>query len=184
MAAWKTVERKTILKQDKWLTVESHTVEVPDGSIIPDWPWVITPDYINVLAVTVEGKFLCFRQEKYGLEGVSLAPVGGYIEPGEIPEEAAKRELLEETGYEADDWVNLGSFRVDPNRGICTGNLFLARNAKYVTEPDSDDLEEQELLYLSLPELEEALVNGEFKVLAWAANIAFSILYLRKEKKE
>jgi ADP-ribose pyrophosphatase len=184
LAAWKTLERKTILKQGKWLTVESHTVEVPDGRVIPDWPWIITPDYINVLAVTDEGKFLCFRQEKYGLEGDSLAPVGGYIEPGEDPEEAAKRELLEETGYEADEWVNLGSFLVGPNRGICTGNLFLARNAKYVTEPDSDDLEEQQLLHLSLLELEEALVNGEFKVMAWAANIAFAILYLGKERKE
>lgn len=184
MGSWKTLERKIILKQDKWLTVESHTVEVPDGRVITDWPWIITPDYINVLAVTVEGKFLCFRQEKYGLEGTSLAPVGGYIEPGEAPEEAAKRELLEETGYEADEWVNLGSFRVDPNRGICTGNLFLARNAKYVTQPDSDDLEEQELLHLSLFDLEEGLANGEFKVMAWAANIAFAILYLRKEQKE
>ena len=82
MTSWKTLERKIILKQDKWLTVENHTVEVPDGRIIPDWPWVITPDYINVLAVTDEGKFLCFRQEKYGLVGASLAPVGGYIETG------------------------------------------------------------------------------------------------------
>src|SRR5574340_254833 len=101
MRSWTTLERRTMLERGKWLTVEEHSVKLPDGQIIPDWPWIITPDFVNVVAVTREGLFVLFRQTKYALDGLSLAPVGGYIEPGEQPLGAAQRELLEETGYEA-----------------------------------------------------------------------------------
>jgi ADP-ribose pyrophosphatase len=178
MKPWKTNSRKLVLDDSPWLTVEHHTVELPDGRVIPDWPWVITPDYINVVAVTEDERFICFRQVKYGIQGDTLAVVGGYIEEGEEPLAAAKRELLEETGYEAPDWLSLGSYLVDPNRGIATGHLFLARNARYITHRDADDLEEQELLLLTHEEIETALEKGEIKVLAWAAAVAFALRHL------
>lgn len=178
MKPWKTYTRQTVLDEKPWLTVEHHTVELPDGRRIPDWPWIITPDYINVVAVTESGQFICFRQVKYGIEGDTLAVVGGYISDGEKPLEAAKRELREETGYESNDWVSLGSYLVDPNRGIATGHLFLARQARYVMPRNADDLEEQELLLLTQAELENALQNGEIKVLAWAAAVAFALRHL------
>ena len=175
MKPWKTKTRKVILEQRPWLVVEHHTVELPDGKLIPEWPWIITPDYVNVVAVTESGEFICFRQVKYGLEGMTLAIVGGFMEEGEEPLAAARRELLEETGYESDEWVPLGRYRVDPNRGIAMGNLFLARNARYVTPRDADDLEEQELIFLTREAVESALAGGEFKVLAWAAAVAFAL---------
>jgi len=178
MKPWKTKARQTVLNDSPWLSVEYHTVELPDGRLIPNWPWVITPDYINVVAVTEDERFICFRQVKYGIDGVTLAVVGGYIEAGEEPLMAAQRELLEETGHEATDWLSLGSYLVDPNRGMATGHLFLARRAHYVTPRDADDLEEQELLLLTREEIESALEKGEIKVLAWAAAVAFALRYL------
>ena len=177
MQSWKTSSRKTILNHSKWLTVEDHTVELPNGRVIPNWPWIITPDYINVVAVTDDEQFLCFRQVKYAVEGTSLAPVGGYIEPNEDPLVAAQRELLEETGYAAREWIELGHYRVDANRGSGMGHLYLARGAHHIRERHADDLEEQELLLLSRAELQAALRNGEFKVLAWAANVALALLW-------
>lgn len=178
MKSWKTNSRKLVLDNSPWLTVEHHAVELPDGRVIPDWPWVTTPDYINVVAVTEDERFICFRQVKYGIEGVTLSVVGGYINEGEEPLAAAKRELLEETGYEAPDWISLGSYLVDPNRGIATGYLFLAKHARYVTPRDADDLEEQELLLLTREEIEHAIEVGDIKVLAWAAAVAFALRHL------
>ena len=175
MKPWKTKARKTILDNTPWLTVEHHTVELPDGQVISEWPWVKTPDYVNVVAVTDAGKFLCFRQVKYGIEGVTLAIVGGYINEGEEPLAAAQRELLEETGYESPDWLSLGSYLVDPNRGIATGHLFVAGGARYVTPQNADDLEEQEMIFLTRKQVEAALERGEIKVLAWAAAVAFAL---------
>jgi ADP-ribose pyrophosphatase len=183
MQPWKTNARHTVLEKPPFLTVEYHTVELPDGRVIPDWPWIITPDYVNVAAITEEGSFLCFRQMKYGIEGTSLAPVGGFIESNEAPLPAAQRELREETGYEAPEWIDLGQYRVDPNRGAGTGYLWLARGAHKITEPSADDLEEQTLLHLHRSEVETALARGEFKVLAWAAIMTMTLLYLKEESK-
>jgi ADP-ribose pyrophosphatase len=178
LQTWKTLSRRTILEHSKYLTVEEHVVELPDGRVIEHWPWIVTPNFINVVAITVEGEFLCFRQTKYGVDGTSLAVVGGYIDPGEDPLEAAKRELLEETGHEAAEWIDLGSYRVGASRGIALAHFYLARDARRVAAPNADDLEEQILLRLSHAEVKAALARGEFKVLPWAAVVALALLQL------
>src|SRR3990172_7933266 len=184
LRVWETISKKTLLSHNKFLAVESHTVKLPDGRIIPDWAWLIIPSAVIVLAMTPDNKFLCFRQTKYAVEGTALAPVGGMLEPNEMPLDAAKRELLEEMGYEASEWVNLGSHILDPNRGIATMHLFLALNAKQVAKPDSDDLEDQELLFLSRAEIENALKAGEFKILAWSAVVAMSLNHLNASENQ
>jgi ADP-ribose pyrophosphatase len=175
---WKTLNRTRVLQQGdgRFLVVENHTVELPDGQVIAEWPWVITPDYVNIVAETESGAFLCFRQNKYAVNGLSLAVPGGYLEPGEDPLAAAQRELLEETGYVAAEWIPLGRYVVDGNRGSGHANLFLARRARWVQPVNADDLEEQELLLFSRQELEAALWNGEFKVLPWATAAAMALL--------
>jgi ADP-ribose pyrophosphatase len=176
MQPWKTLSRQTILNHSKWLRVENHTVQLPDGRVIPDWCWVIMPDYVNVAALTEDGQYVCFRQTKYTVTGTSLAAVGGYLDPGEEPLSAAQRELREETGYIAPEWINLGVYKVGGSHTSETAYFFLARGAYQVTAPASDDLEEQELLLLSRQEVETALRAGEFKVLAWATIMALALL--------
>ena len=174
----KTLSRSTVLDCGKFLRIEKHVVELSDGRVIDDWPWVITPDYANVVAVTESGEFLCFRQPKYAIDGPSLAPVGGYVEPGEDPIAAARRELLEETGHEAPDWQDLGRYPVDANRGAGVAHFFLAQGARRVADVASDDLEEQELLHLSRSEMEAALRDRAFKALPWAAVVALALARL------
>jgi ADP-ribose pyrophosphatase len=175
MKPWKTLSRKLILDHSPYLRVESHTVQLPDGRVIDDWPWVITPDYANVVAVTDRGLYLCFRQCKYAVEGISLAPVGGYLDPGEDPLSAAQRELLEETGYSAPEWIDLGHYPIAGNRGVGTAFFYLALGAHQVAERDADDLEEQELLTLTRDEMAAALDAGQFKLLPWASIVAMAL---------
>lgn len=180
MSNWKTHASTPLLASGKWLAVEERTVETPDGQVIEHWPWVITPNYVNVVAQAEDGQLLLFRQGKYGLDGESLAPVGGYVEPGEQPLAAAKRELLEETGCAAAEWIHLGRFLVDPNRGYAWGDLYLARGARSVAARCADDLEAQELLRMSAAEVQAALNSGQFRVLPWAANVALALMKIQE----
>ena len=177
MIPWRTLAKETVLDKAPFLTVELHRVELPDGTVIPDWAWVITPDYVNVVAQTREGRFLCFRQTKYAVAGTSLSVVGGFVEPGEDRLDAARRELLEETGYEATEWFALGSYAVDANRGAGHAHFFLARGARQVAEPTGGDLEIQEPLTLTRSALEQASAAGDFKVLPWAAAVALALAH-------
>ncbi|MBW6472894.1 MAG: NUDIX hydrolase [Anaerolineaceae bacterium] len=181
---WKTLSRETILNHNKFLSVENHVVELPDGRIIPDWSWVKIPDASIVLAMTEDEQFICFRQIRYAVEGTTLATVGGMIEENEDPLEAAKRELLEESGYAADEWVRLGKYILDPNRGVANMHLFLALGAKQVSEPIIDDLEDQDLILLSHEEIEKALLSGEFQILTSTVVISMSLNYLHSQKRQ
>ncbi len=178
---WKTISRETILEHNKFLTIENHVIELPDGQIINDWAWIVAPDAVLVVAVTPEDKFLCFNQTKYAVDGTSLAPVGGHMEADETPLNAAKRELIEETGYTSENWIDLGRYRADSNRGIAMRYLFLAQDATLTAAPDNDDLEDQHLLLLSRDEIETALDNNEFKVVVWATVIALALRKLKNK---
>lgn len=178
----KTVARETVLVlgDGRFLTVENHTVQTNAGQVIDNWGWIKTPSFVNVVALTSGGSVLCFRQPKYAVDGPTLALPGGYIEAGEDPLPAAQRELLEETGFAADQWQHLGSFVVDGNRGNGVAHFYLATGASWVQPIDADDVEEQELLLLTVDELESALVEGQFKVLPWTANVALAILQMKR----
>ncbi len=175
-SAWKLRSRITRLHQSKWLTVEQHEVELPNGQVIPDWMWIVTPDFVNVAALTRERNFLVFRQFKYAVGGESLAPCGGYMEPGEDPLLAAKRELREETGYAAARWTFLGRFAVDGNRGSGNAHLFLAEDAERVAEINRDDLEDMQLLEMPVADVRAALVAGDFRVTSWSQVMALALL--------
>ncbi|CEP03395.1 unnamed protein product (mitochondrion) [Plasmodiophora brassicae] len=188
MQEWRTQSSRTVLEFGKFGSVESHTVQVPDGTVIEDWIWFKTPSFVNVLARDNElRKWVVFRQVKYGISvamgGETLASVGGYIEQGEDPLDAAKRELQEELGYTSDNWVALtpSGIVADCNRGCGVGYLFLALDAVQVERLAShDDLEEMHVEYLSTDELACALHSGQFKGLSWAHVVSLALLYSAK----
>jgi ADP-ribose pyrophosphatase len=175
MQPWKTKSRRTVFSQKPWIDLELHEVELPDGRIIPEWAWVKTPAFVNVVAITSDDLFICFRQVKYAIAGSTLATVGGYCEPDEDHRLAAERELMEETGYTAKLFTHLGSFAVDGNRGAGVAHLWLATGAHKVAAIYADDLEEQEMLLLTRAEVKAALLAGEFKGLSWATAVAMAL---------
>ena len=178
MRSWATISREVVLDRSPWLVVEDHRIKLPSGEEISNWAWVVAPDYVTIAATTQEGEFLCFRQTKYAVDGTVLAPVAGYLEPGESPLAGAQRELREEAGYDADSWIDLGSYVVDANRGAGRGHFFLARNARRVGPPITDDLEDQDLVLLKREEIATELARGGFKVMSWSAVFALALLRL------
>jgi ADP-ribose pyrophosphatase len=197
-----TVGLPVCLVESKFLKVQQHSVRMPNdetGSVIPDWLWIDYHDSINVLveaekkSVDKEPHFLVFEQTKYALEGrMSLAPVGGIIEPHEEPEQAARREVEEEMGgLQCQDFHFLGRFRTDVNRGMGWTSAFLAANCRK-GEPraiadqhqnhDKDeevgvaDTERQDLKRIGLSDLRQAVIDGKFLEIKWTGIIALALL--------
>lgn len=89
----------TTLGETKFARCDVHTVKSEDGRYqINDWLFMEEMDAVNVAVVTQDGNFVVFEQAKYAIPGITLSPVGGFVDDGEAPWESAKREVLEELG--------------------------------------------------------------------------------------
>ena len=172
---WETLSRREVADGRPWLRLWAEAVQLPDGRVVADYFTIEMPDYVVVVALTADGRVVVERNYKHGPRRVCLNLPAGYVEPGEDPLAAARRELLEETGYVAQEWLALGGFTNDGNRGCGMGHLFLARQARKVAEPDAGDLEEMEIDLVSLDEVIEAVRRGDVAVLSVAAAIGLAV---------
>lgn len=127
-------------------------------------------DWINVVALTPEGKSIMVEQYRFGIEGCTLETPGGMVDPGEKPLEAAKRELLEETGYGAGTWSYLGAVQPNPafHNHLC--HHYLARGVVRRAKQDLGEGEAIQLRFCTLAEMKEAMGDGSLThVLALSA---------------
>jgi 8-oxo-dGTP pyrophosphatase MutT (NUDIX family) len=110
-------------------------------------------DWVNVVPVTSAGEIVMVRQYRHGLRDVTLEIPGGMVDAGETPEQAAARELLEETGYRAGTLAPLGS--VNPNPALFGNRLFafVARDCRRVAEIANENTEETVVELLAPAEL-------------------------------
>jgi len=171
---WETIQSKEVFAAPPWIKLFVQQVKLPHGRIIDDYHQIQLGDHVAIVAQTDEGKILMERQYKHGVGKVSLILPGGLIEGEEQPLEAAKRELLEETGYATEQWENLGNFVANANYGCGKIHLFVARNIKQVAEPDSGDLEEMQLVLMPPDELVAAIRQGELMVMGAVMAIALA----------
>ncbi len=137
-------------------------------------------DYAIVVALTPAGELLTQRAYKHGVGHETLDLVAGLIEDGEDPLHAAHRELLEETGYQGNHWTALGSYVVNSNYGSGRMHAFIARDVVRVTEPNSGDLEDLELILRPLAQAVEDLRAGRFELLSAAAALALAFVHLNQ----
>jgi ADP-ribose pyrophosphatase YjhB (NUDIX family) len=127
----KVVKKLSEIRREEMADYRVFRVERVRYAELPSDFFVFScPDWCNVVAETEDGELVMVWQYRFGTDAVSLEIPGGVIDPGESPEAAARRELLEETGYEADSFELISS--VEPNPAM-EGNRcfsFYARGAR------------------------------------------------------
>jgi ADP-ribose pyrophosphatase len=174
--AWRVLKRQEILAIPGRLSVATEAVELPDGRQVDDYLQVKIPAFVLVFAETVDGEVLCLRQYRHGLRDVSLEFVAGRIDGDEPPIEAARRELLEETGYVSDEWQSLGCLVASSTQGLQDAYIFRARNAVQTQPALSGDLEDASVELLRRDQLKAAMVGGEIRVAVILAAMALVML--------
>ncbi|TAK34176.1 MAG: NUDIX hydrolase [Saprospiraceae bacterium] len=120
-------------------------------------------DSVNVFAFTQSGKVLLIKQYRFGIGAYILELPGGMVDDGEDHQQAAKRELMEETGYSAREWHYMGCVASNPVFMDSYIHHYLALGAGKVAEPELEDAEDIEALELPLAQVEQMLRNGEFQ---------------------
>jgi ADP-ribose pyrophosphatase len=176
--AWKILREKLILDRPPWLRVYEQDVQLPDGRIITDYLRAEAPGYVAIFGLRPDGLVVAIEEYKHGPGRVVLKIPAGIIDPGEDALDAARRELLEETGYEAENFRLLAVTHDDGNRGMSVGHHFLATGLRQTTEPDAGDLAEVKPVLMTPAELRRALYDGRVGATGAAASIMFGLCAL------
>ncbi|MGO4487478.1 NUDIX hydrolase [Microbacterium sp. 2RAF4] len=164
-APWKTVARETLVA-DRWIRL--HVDECVDGRGLSIAPYYVLEygDWISVLALDRNDDAIVVEEYRHGAGVVAVGTIGGGVEPDESPEDAARRELLEETGHAADDLIDLGSTWANFGNHTNRVHHFLARGCARVAEQSLDDTESIVVHVLSLDGLGDHLTQS-YHQLTW-----------------
>lgn len=155
-----------VLKQERivdspFCRIEQQLVELPDGSTT-DWFVNLNDDAVIVIPVLTDGSVLLQQQYKHGGGEVVTEFCAGMVDEGETPKQAATRELLEETGYTAQEFIHLKTVFSNPTGSRMKYHYFVAQDVEKVAEPNLEPAEQIELLILpSIKAAREHLMEPE-----------------------
>ncbi len=184
LKAWEVLSSDSVVDGWPWLRVYQEHVCLPNGVEIPDYWLVEFPGYAQIFAVTPDRQVVLTEMYKHGPGIVSLElPAGGFEgeEEVQMPVLAAQREFLEETGMVADEWIPLGKFFVDGNRGCGWMHGFLALNATRKQEPQWEPTELMHIHLKSLAEVRRLWLDGSIANIAATALIGIALAHLESE---
>ena len=178
LGLWETLSRRLLADATPWLKLWAETLRLPDGRIIEPFYSIDQPDFAVVFPVSSDRKVLTIWHYRHGPRRITLGLPSGSVAPGEAPEIAAARELLEETGHVGRQLVSLGAFSLDGNRGCGRGHVYVANDVEMRAQPTHDDLEEIVLEWMTPAALHQALLSGQVGTMDAAAGIAMGLLHL------
>ncbi len=157
---WKLLYSEYIIKRP-WLTARRDKIELPDGRIIPEFYVLEYPEWVNVIAIPTDGRFVMERQYRYAADSTNYEIPCGVMEQGETPLEAAMRELKEETGYGGGQWRELMCISANPTSMTNMTHCFVATGVEKVSDQHLDATEELEVHLQSRDEVLALLQNNE-----------------------
>ena len=143
-----------------------------DFYVLESRPWV------NIIPLTPDNKVVLVRQYRHGIQAPTIEIPGGLVDDGDTPLEAAKRELLEETGYLTDTWISLGSVRPNPAIQNNQCHTFLAKDVFEFGDQKLDETEDIEVLCRPLKDIPGLIQKGTINhALILCAFFKYSLAY-------
>ena len=164
---WKTLSQKYLIEKP-WLTARVDKVQLPTGVIIDEYYVLEYPDWVNTIAITKDGKFVFVRQYRYAIGKTVNELCAGVVEKGEDPMDAAKRELMEETGFGGGNWQEWMTISANPSTHTNLTHCYLATDVEPLGKQHLDQGEDLEPCIFSREEVLDMLQKGEI----WQALMA------------
>ena len=177
-AAWERLGSERLL-ETPYFALRSDRLRLPGGAVKDPYYVVERPDAAIIFPLTREGEVVLVRQYRPPLERMELGLPAGLVEEGEKPEAAARRELLEETGFSGGEWEPLGSLASSPSLKDNWAYLFLARGVEQTAEPDPDEHELVEVVRVPLEELRNLVHSGKIVSSSGVAAIMLALERIR-----
>lgn len=168
MEKWKTLSSEYVMRRP-WLTARRDVVQLPNGTVHPEFYILEYPDWINVIAIDDGGRFVMIEQYRHGLQDIFTELVAGVVEEGEDPLDAARRELFEETGYTGGEWELLTVLSGNPSTTTNLTHCYLARGVTKTGTQHLDATEDISVKLLTREEVRGLLDRDEIKQALMAA---------------
>lgn len=161
MQPWEVKYRRYILERP-WMRLREDHVVLPSGAEMDEFHVVEYPNWAATVCIDTNGNFVLVEQYRHGIGRSSIELPAGVIETDEDPLAGAKRELLEETGYVAPVWRQIGRCATDPSNHANYAYLYLAEGA-HLQQKQALDVEEDIAVRVLAPDLLRTSIDaGDF----------------------
>jgi ADP-ribose pyrophosphatase len=165
------------LMETPYFVLRSDRLRLPDGAIKDPYYVIERPDAAIVFPITEGDEVVLVRQYRAAIDRIELGLPAGLVEEGEEPEKAARRELIEETGYSGSEWESLGAVASSPSLKDNWAHLYLARGVERLGSPQPDEYERVEVLLVPVGELLQKIASSE---IVSSSGVAAILLALNK----
>ena len=177
---WERLGSERLLA-NRYFTLRSDRLRLPGGEIKDPYFVLERPDAAIIFPITESNEVVLVRQYRPPLEMMELGLPAGLVEAGEHPEQAARRELAEETGYTGGEWSSLGSLASSPSLKDNWAYLVLARGVEETAAPDPDEHELVEVVRVPLKDLRSLVHAGKIVSSSGVAAIMLALERLRED---